>query len=148
LKRIGQSQQRHQQAELNQISFSFHGFALTSEIQTPNAPNVHRKMILAAAFVPSGQPEISQTQGGWVLAHGDHPSQTKSVRKGAQPSRLPFSASRRKPVNQLICPTMFRARRPKLHARRVRPPNHPSQNDVASSLWLDRIRPQAERYNL
>jgi len=43
---------------------------------------------------------------------------------GARPSRSPFSASRRKPVNKLICPTMFRARRPKLHARRVRSHNH------------------------
>ena len=43
---------------------------------------------------------------------------------GARPSRSPFSSSRRKPVNKLICPTMFRARRPKLHARRVRSHNH------------------------
>jgi len=69
-----------------------------------DAPNVQRKMILAAAFVPTGQPEMSQTQGVWVLAHGQclrtatiRPKQNPS-RKGAQPSRLPFSASRRKPV--------------------------------------------------
>jgi hypothetical protein len=31
------------------------------------------------AFVPTGQPEISQTQGVWVLAHGHQPSKTKSV---------------------------------------------------------------------
>src|SRR5665213_2885312 len=41
---------------------------------------------------------------------------------GARPARLPFSASRRKPV-KLICPTRFRARRPNPHAGRPRPPN-------------------------
>jgi hypothetical protein len=41
---------------------------------------------------------------------------------GARPSRLPFSASRRKPFNQLICPTMVRARRPNPHAGRTRSP--------------------------
>jgi hypothetical protein len=39
-------------------------------------------MILAAAFVLTGQPEMSQTQGVWVLAHGHHPSKTKSVQNG------------------------------------------------------------------
>jgi hypothetical protein len=32
---------------------------LNMDFQTPNTPNVHRKMILAAAFVPTGQPEIN-----------------------------------------------------------------------------------------
>jgi hypothetical protein len=46
---------------------------------------------------------------------------------GARPSRLPFLASRRKPFNQQICPTMVRARRPNPHAGRARsPPNRPS----------------------
>jgi hypothetical protein len=49
---------------------------------------------------------------------------------GARPSRLPFSASRRKPFNKLICPTMIRARRPNPRAGRARsPPNRPSQNE-------------------
>jgi hypothetical protein len=49
------------------------------EIQTPKAPNVQPKLHLAAAFVPTGQPEMSQTQGVWVLAHGHPPSKTKSA---------------------------------------------------------------------
>jgi hypothetical protein len=47
------------------------------KIQTPIAPNVHRKLILAEAFVPLRQPEMSQTQRAWVLAHGHQPSKTK-----------------------------------------------------------------------
>jgi len=43
-------------------------------------------MILAAAFVPTGQPEMSQTQGVWELAHGHHPSKTKSVLNGRRKS--------------------------------------------------------------
>ena len=36
---------------------------------------------------------------------------------GERDGRWPFSAARRKPVNRLICPTRFRSRRPKPHAR-------------------------------
>ena len=44
-----------------------------------------------------------------------------ALRRGARPSRLPFSASRRKPV-KLICPTMVWALRPNPQAGRPRSP--------------------------
>jgi len=54
-----------------------------------NCPKRPTQNDFGTAFVPTGQPEMSQTQGVWVLAHGHPPSKTKSVRfVGVEVTRL------------------------------------------------------------
>src|SRR5665213_3521051 len=52
-----------------------------------NRPNRPSQNDFGTAFVPTGQPEMSQTQGVWVLARGHPPSKTKSVQNGRPQSQ-------------------------------------------------------------
>ena len=78
---------------------------------------IKSRMILMASHQNSIPPNCQSKTGS-----GKEPFRCGIRKWGARPSRLPFSASRRKPFNQLICPTMVRARRPNLHAGRARSP--------------------------
>jgi hypothetical protein len=119
---------------------------LTDWLQTPTRPVSPAESGMHCRFSPLVHPKMNigkeSSRAECARLRSRHHCVTTwrvaSTRQGfewgARPSRLPFSASRRKPVNKLICPTMIRARRPNPHAERARSPQSDFRHRQASCV--------------